>query len=95
MVDFVIYSFAGFFFGVFNGLLSNYFIKKNIKASNKKFYTVYLILFLYKFLFILVSVWLMREQKVIIILLYCTMVVLTQMAVIFICFKNYGIKRDS
>ncbi len=89
------FSLLGVFFGVFNGVISVRFIKKNIKASNKRFYTVFASLLIYKFLFLIVSVLLMRHQKVIIILLYCLMLVLAQTGTILFSLRHYGIKRNT
>ncbi|MGC8866614.1 MAG: hypothetical protein ACP5PA_00175 [Elusimicrobiales bacterium] len=95
MKDVVIFSLLGIFFGAINGVISVSLIKKNINASNKRFYTVYIALFFYKLIFLAVSIWLMRAQKVIIILLYCILVVVFQTSGVLLFLRRYGVKRDT
>lgn len=85
----------GLFFGFLNGKISVHFLARYIKSTNKKFFTVFGLLLFYKFVFLVVSVWLIRYEKVIIILLYCLVLIFVQTIVIFNFFRNYGIKRDT
>lgn len=85
----------GLFFGFLNGKISVYFLAKYIKSTNKKFFTVFGVLLFHKLVFLIVSVWLIRYEKVIIILLYCLVLISVQKIVIFNFFRYYGIKRNT
>lgn len=85
----------GFLGGFANGQISTYFLAKYIKSTNKKFFMVFGLLLFYKLIFLLVSVWLIRYEKVIIILLYCFFLISVQTIIVFNFFRHYGIKRDT
>lgn len=94
MIEYLI-PFFGLLFGFINGKISTYFLSKYIKATNKKFFTAFGLTLLYKLIFLILSVWLIRAEKVIIILLYCFFLISFQIVVVFKFFRYYGIKRDS
>lgn len=90
----LVFSFLGCVFGMLNGFISVYFLKKNLRASDKSFFRIFVILILYKLVFILLSVWFMRYEKVIIILLYCFFLVFFQIFFVLYNFYGFRFKRD-
>jgi len=88
-------SFAGVALGVSNGFISGFFIVKNINLENKNFLKAFVFSFIYKLVFLVISVWLLKEKKVIIILLYSFFLVFFQIFSELFYIKKYGTKRNT
>lgn len=87
--------FLGILFGFLNGYFSTFILKKYINDSNKKFFKIYVILFIYRIFFLLsffILLWFLLK-KVIIILLSCFLLIFMNVFIEIISFKNHGIKR--
>lgn len=84
--------FWGVFLGSVNGSIIKYFLRKYFN-NTKKFLLVFAISFLYKLVFLIVSIFILRNKKVIIVLLYCFFLILMQ--IFFEILAVYGAKRDT
>lgn len=68
----------GSLLGVVNGFLSRYAIKKVLNKSDRIFYSVFVGGILYRFLFLILSIWYLRDKKAIILLVYCACLIVFQ-----------------
>jgi hypothetical protein len=94
-INIITASFSGLILGSVNGVITGYFLKKYIKSDNRKFFLAFFITFIYRLLFLVFSVWNLRDKKVIIILLYSFFLILFQILVEIIFLKSYGAKRNT
>lgn len=70
--------FYGSLFGIINGYITYYFLKKYINENSKKFFKVYVLTFIYKLLFLIISIWMLKYKKVIIIIIYAFFLIFFQ-----------------
>lgn len=87
--------FYGFIFAVVNGILSGYFLKKNLNSNNKRFFTVFILTFLYRLFFLVFSVWLLRRENAKIILLYALILIAGEIFFELYYITGYGTKRNT
>lgn len=87
-----IYSalFWGAVFGVFNGAVSRYALKKTLDKPDKVFYSVYVIGFLWRLAFLIGAVWLLRDKKYIILLPFAGILIFTQFIFEIVPLKKNG-----
>lgn len=70
--------FWGSLFGLLNGFISRYALKKSINKKDKIFYSVFLGGILYRLLFLIISVLFLKDKKAIILLVYCVSLIFFQ-----------------
>ncbi|MBU2574816.1 MAG: hypothetical protein KKH28_12135 [Elusimicrobia bacterium] len=93
MID-SIYSalFWGAAFGIFNGAVSRYALKKTLHRSEKVFYSVFVAGFFWRLIFLIAAVWLLRDKKYIILLPFAGILVFTQFVFEAVPLKKNGSK---
>jgi hypothetical protein len=65
--------------GTFNGLLSGFVMSRAAAASQPVFFAAFVAGFFYRLLFLLGSLWLLRNEKYIIIIAFAAALIITQL----------------
>ncbi|MBI4802574.1 MAG: hypothetical protein HY796_08640 [Elusimicrobia bacterium] len=93
MID-SIYSavFWGTVFGIFNGAVSRYALKKTLHRSDKAFYSVFAAGFFWRLIFLIGAIWLLRDKKYIILLPFAGTLIFTQFIFEAVPLKKNGSK---
>lgn len=87
--------FWGAVFGVFNGAVSRYALKKALDKPDKVFYSVYAAGFFWRLIFLIGAVWLLRFKKYIILLPFAGVLILAQFIFEIVPLKKNGTKGHS
>ena len=82
--------FWGAVFGIFNGAVSRYALKKAMHRSDKAFYSVFVAGFFWRFVFLIAAVWFLRDKKYIILLPFAGALILTQVIFEVVPLKKNG-----
>jgi hypothetical protein len=65
--------------GTFNGLLAGFVMRRAVKASQPVFFAAFVAGFFYRLLFLLASLWLLRNEKYIIIVAFAAALIFAQL----------------
>lgn len=86
---------AGIAAGAFNGALARWSLGKALNSGDMVFYSVFAGGMLYRLAFLVASVWLLRNEKYIIVVVFAASLIAVQLVFETVPLKQNGIKRNS
>jgi len=86
---------SGLAAGVLNGALARWSLKKALSSPDAVFYSVFALGLLYRLAFLAASVWVLRNEKYIMIVLFTGVLILAQLIFEVVPLKKNGIKRNT
>lgn len=86
---------AGAAAGAFNGALARWWLGKALNCGDMVFYSVFAGGMLYRLAFLVASVWLLRNEKYIIVIAFAASLIAVQLVFEAVPLKQNGIKRNS
>lgn len=95
MMDFLHAAGVGLVAGLFNGGLTRWALQRALKSTDAAFYTAFAGGMLYRFAFLIVTVWLLRHESYIIVLPYAACLIAAQFIFEIIPLKRNGPERNS
>lgn len=85
---------VGLVAGLFNGGLTRWALQRALNSTDAAFYTAFAGGMLYRFLFLIVTIWYLRHEKYIIILPYAVFLIAAQFIFEVIPLKRNGPERN-
>ena len=82
-------------FGLFNGALSRLALRKALDKTDKIFYAAFAAGFFWRLMFLVASIWLLRDKKYIILLPFTGALIFTQFIFEVVPLKRNGIKNHT